>query len=136
MNQIISKRKVILGVAESDSHIVANHLIAFMLRAEGFEVLNLGACTSVEEFTEAYENNEDAEAILIGSLNGHACRDLAPMKKMKSEGRIKCPVILGGNLSVGYEKNLNDHRKFFDIGIDRIIETHLDIIPLLNKAWL
>ena len=49
------QRKVILGVAASDSHAVANHLIAHSLRGLGYTVVNLGTCTPVEEFAEAAE---------------------------------------------------------------------------------
>ncbi len=125
------KRKVILGVAESDAHVVANHLIAFLLRSEGFEVINLGACTPVSEFVDAYEENYDAEAILIGSLNGHALNDLAGIRQAKDSGRIRCPVILGGNISVGHTKCERSYRKLLEIGIDRILENHSEILPVL-----
>ena len=69
-------RVVILGVAASDAHAVANQLIAMMLRQQGFVVVNLGVCTPLEEFAEATRAHPQAEAVLIGSLNGHAYEDL------------------------------------------------------------
>lgn len=56
------RRLVILGVAASDSHAVANHLIAHALRGLGFEVENLGTCTPVEEFAEACERHQIGRA--------------------------------------------------------------------------
>ncbi|MYR02123.1 methylaspartate mutase, partial [Streptomyces sp. SID6139] len=40
-------------MAASDSHAVANQLIAHGLRAQGFDVVNLGTCTPVAEFAAA-----------------------------------------------------------------------------------
>ena len=60
-------RLLILGVAASDSHAVANILIARYLRGLGFEVVNLGPCTPVAEFARACRDHPAAEAVLIGS---------------------------------------------------------------------
>src|SRR5690349_17753178 len=108
----LSSKKVILGVAASDSHVVANHLIAYMLRQKGLQVVNLGACTTVSEFSQAAQENPDAIAMLIGSLNGHAFEDLRDLNEAKTLGQIHCPVILGGNLSVGCEKRASDLGEF------------------------
>jgi methylaspartate mutase sigma subunit len=130
MNQ--ESRKVILGVTESDSHVVANHLIAYHLRTHGFEVINLGACTPVRDFVNAYAEHLDAEAILIGSNNGHALTDLAGLEQAKHAGLLDCPVILGGNLSVGADKDPDFLRHFAEIGVDHILDRYESIIPLLD----
>ena len=125
------KNKVVLGVAESDAHVVANHLIAYLLRENGFEVINLGACTPVPDFLLALEENPDAVALIIGTLNGHAVRDLKGLRTAKDEGRINCPVIVGGNLSVGSQKSAETVERIRDLGADHILESHEQILPLL-----
>ncbi|WP_410534767.1 cobalamin-dependent protein [Streptomyces sp. KL2] len=114
-------RTVILGVAASDSHVVANHLIAHVLRAKGFHVVNLGVCTSVAEFADAYAEHPDAEAVIIGSLNGHAHEDLQDLPAARAAGRLGCPVIIGGNLSVGSYKHTSDRERLHALGVDVVL---------------
>ncbi|GAA5028095.1 cobalamin-dependent protein [Streptomyces siamensis] len=114
-------RTVILGVAASDSHVVANHLIAHALRARGFHVVNLGTCTPVAEFAEAHAEHPEAEAVIIGSLNGHAHEDLRELPDARARGQLGCPVILGGNLSVGSRKDSSDLERLRQLGVDVIL---------------
>ncbi|GAA0491255.1 cobalamin B12-binding domain-containing protein [Streptomyces olivaceiscleroticus] len=126
-------RKVILGVAASDSHAVANHLIAHALRSLGYDVLNLGTCTPISEFAEACEANPDVEAVIIGSLNGHVHEDLRDLPAAKAAGRIQCPVIVGGNLSVGSKKNASDLDRLRDLGVDHILSTADELPTVLHE---
>lgn len=112
---------VILGVAGSDTHVVANHLIAHMLREKGYNVVNLGACTPLQDFMDAYAKNRDAIAIVIGSLNGHAKDDLRGLLELKQQYGVRCPVILGGNLSVGSQKELGLEEYFKALGVDTVM---------------
>lgn len=123
-------RQLILGVAASDAHAVANQLIAMMLRERGFVVFNLGVCTPLEDFADAYAANPSVEAILISSLNGHAYEDLQGLAALKSSGRIGCPVIVGGNLSVGSRKAADDVTRLYDIGVDHVL-AEADALPEL-----
>ncbi|MFF3373160.1 cobalamin-dependent protein [Streptomyces sp. NPDC002680] len=126
-------RTVILGVAASDSHVVANHLIAHALRADGFEVVNLGACTSIAEFAEAHAEHPEAEAVIIGSLNGHAHADLQDLPAARAAGRLRCPVILGGNLSVGSYKGAADHERLYALGVDVVLADLDELSPALDE---
>ncbi|MGW1074441.1 cobalamin-dependent protein [Streptomyces sp. NPDC002537] len=114
-------RTVILGVAASDSHVVANHLIAHALRAQGFHVVNLGTCTTVDEFAAAHAEHPRAEAVIIGSLNGHAHEDLQELPAARRAGLLGCPVILGGNLSVGSHKDASDIDRLHALGVDVVL---------------
>ena len=132
------KRKVILAVTESDAHVVANHLIAYQLRHSGYEVVNLGACTSVQDLSAAYSENSDAMAILIGSLNGHAREDLKDLPALSE--KASCPIIVGGNLSVGSQKLANEQDDFFKLGATHVLQSHHQVLPLLadlecNLNW-
>ncbi|GAA2783059.1 cobalamin-dependent protein [Streptomyces showdoensis] len=125
-------RTVILGVAASDSHAVANHLIAYSLRGLGFDVVNLGTCTPVDEFAEACARHPEAEAVVIGSLNGHVHEDLRGLDKAKQSGRIACPVIVGGNLSVGSHKDGSSHERLYAAGVDHILADPSELPGLLD----
>lgn len=117
----MNSQKVILGVAASDAHAVANHLIAHSLRSRGFTVINLGTCTPISEFADACRAHPDAAAVIIGSLNGHAYEDLRDLPAAKASGAIACPVIIGGNLSVGSRKNPHIYERLYRLGVDRIV---------------
>jgi methylaspartate mutase sigma subunit len=124
---------VILGVAESDAHAVANQLIAYHLRSDGFAVLNLGACTSIAEFADACRRHPEALAVVIGTTNGHALEDLQPLRQAKDRLEIPCPVILGGNLWVGADKPSDIEDRFHALGVDRIIERPSDLVSSLES---
>ncbi|GES28775.1 cobalamin-dependent protein [Streptomyces angustmyceticus] len=131
--QTTAPRTVILGVAASDSHAVANHLIAYSLRGAGFDVVNLGTCTPVEEFAATCHEHADAEAVIIGSLNGHIHEDLRGLAEAKESGQIACPVIVGGNLSVGSHKDASAHERLYALGVDHILIDPAELPALLNK---
>jgi methylaspartate mutase sigma subunit len=133
MNTNVAPRVVILGVAASDAHAVANQLIAMMLRQQGFVVINLGVCTPLEEFAEAYSAYPHAEAVLIGSLNGHAYEDLKALPQLRSGGELACPIIVGGNLSVGSHKSPETANKLRALGVDHILETADELPFLLDR---
>ncbi|HTQ17428.1 cobalamin-dependent protein [Mycobacterium sp.] len=126
-------RVVILGVAASDAHAVANQLIAMMLRQQGFVVVNLGVCTPLEEFAEAYRAHPQAEAVLIGSLNGHAYEDLKDLPELRSAGQLACPIIVGGNLSVGSHKGPETANRLRALGVDHILDSADELPVLLNR---
>jgi methylaspartate mutase sigma subunit len=132
MSNFSGEQLVILGVAKSDSHAVANHLIAMQLRAHGFRVVNLGVCTPLHEFANAFDRHPDAEAILIGSLNGHARQDLEDLPTLRAAGRLGCPVIVGGNLSVGSGAKDCDELRLYQLGVDHVLNTPSELLLLLD----
>jgi methylaspartate mutase sigma subunit len=125
--------KIILGVAASDAHAVANHLIAHLLRARDYEVVNLGTCTPIAEFIEAHRAHPDALAVLVGSLNGHARDDLAELPAARAAGELSLPVIVGGNLSVGSEKDGQEAQRLLDLGVDHVLAELSELLPLLER---
>jgi methylaspartate mutase sigma subunit len=126
-------RLVILGVAASDAHAVANQVIAMMLRQKGFVVINLGVCTPLEEFADAYRAYPHAEAVLIGSLNGHAYEDLKALPQLRSAGELACPIVVGGNLSVGSHKSPETANRLRALGVDHILDSADGLTALLDR---
>ncbi|MEV4000459.1 cobalamin-dependent protein [Streptomyces halstedii] len=124
---------LVLGVTASDAHAVANQLIEHHLRAEGYTVINLGACTPVSEFARTVRENPGVLAVLIGSLNGHAHHDLRDLPATRAAGDLPCPVVLGGNLSVGSHKHPSALDKLRRLGVDHILTDLDELLPLLRE---
>jgi len=124
---------IVLGVASSDAHAVANQLIDYSLRGEGYEVVNLGTCTSVSEFAEALAQHTDVLAMVVGSLNGHVHEDLRDLPAARRSGAISCPVVVGGNLSVGSQKDESAVRRLYELGVDYVLGGAHELIPLLDE---
>ncbi|MFC4029967.1 cobalamin-dependent protein [Streptomyces polygonati] len=126
-------RTVIIGVAESDAHAVANRLIEMQLRAHGLDVVNLGVCTPLSDFARAYAEHPGAEAVVIGSVNGHAYDDLRELPSLRAGGALCCPVVVGGNLSVGSHKDEDDdERRLRALGVDHVLTDATQLLLLLD----
>jgi methylaspartate mutase sigma subunit len=130
---MVEQRLVIIGVAASDAHAVANRLITMYLEQAGFLVINLGTCTPLTEFAAALRRHPDARAVLIGSLNGHAHADLCDLPRLRAEGELWCPVIVGGNLSVGSTKTDDAERRLLNLGVDHVLHDVVGLVPLLDS---
>lgn len=125
-------RTVILGVAASDAHAVANRLIAMQLAEHGFTVVNLGVCTPLVEFAAALLEHPEAEAVLIGSVNGHAVTDFADLPVLRADGMLDRPVIVGGNLSVGSRKDGRAADRLRALGVDHVLADAAELVLLLD----
>ncbi len=124
---------VILAVAPSDVHVVANQIIAAQLRVKGYKVINLGAATPLQEVIETWQSHSDVLAIAIGSVNGHALQDLCDLPKLKQLYQVTCPIIVGGNLSIGAEKDGSEGQKLKDIGVDYILTDVTQFFDILDQ---
>jgi methylaspartate mutase sigma subunit len=128
---------IVMGVAASDAHVVANHLIAMYLRRQGFRVVNLGACTPTVEFMQAAAAcGDDLVAVVIGSLNGHALEDLADLPQARARYGIRAPVAVGGNLSVGAVKDARIEDRLQALGVDCVLRHPSQLVQALRAlGW-
>ena len=118
-------KTVILGVIGSDAHVVGITILEQALEAAGFDVVNLGVQTSQEEFVEAASAN-DAEAVLVSSLYGHAKQDCEGFHQRIADADLDVTTYIGGNLAVGQD-DFEETRKFFrEIGFDRVFDSETD----------
>ncbi|MHA1967420.1 MAG: cobalamin B12-binding domain-containing protein [Candidatus Hodarchaeales archaeon] len=92
-----SKGKVVMATIEGDIHSIGKTIVATMLRANGFDVIDLGADIKAETIVEAAEfNNADligVSALLTTTMIGQK----KVVELLKEKGiRDKYKVILGG----------------------------------------
>ena len=129
-------RTVVLGVIGNDIHIVGNKVLEQCLREWGYQVLNIGANRTPKEFACAAAES-DANAVLIGSLNGEALHWSRSLRTCFEEAGVGDLLIyMGGNLLNTYSDNDTVDKIFADIGINRVFNGYLDftlLIELLDK---
>lgn len=118
-------KTVILGVIGSDAHVVGITILEQALEAAGFDVVNLGVQTSQEDFVKAASAN-DAEAVLVSSLYGHAKQDCEGFHQRIADADLDVTTYIGGNLAVGQD-DFEETRKFFrELGFDRVFNSETD----------
>ena len=89
--------KIVLGTAAGDIHDIGKNLVAALLFAEGFEVIDLGKDVSAEEFIRQIKK-ENPQIVGISALlttTQHMQKEL--IEALKENGlRDKVKVIVGG----------------------------------------
>lgn len=116
---------VILGVIGSDAHVVGITILEQALTAAGFDVENLGVQTSKAEFVSA-ATAEDAGAVLVSSLYGHARQDCQGLHEQLAEADCDAITYIGGNLAVGQNDWSETERTFRELGFDRVFDAETD----------
>jgi trimethylamine corrinoid protein len=88
---------VVLGTVMGDIHDLGKNLVATMLRAAGFEVIDLGVDVSAEDFADAAAEN-DADIVGLSSLLSTTLYEMKGVVDVLRDrgirGRVK--VIVGG----------------------------------------
>lgn len=124
--------EIIIAMTESDAHVVANKLLQVFLEELGYKTINLGACTPMIDVSETAHLRQP-QAIVIGSQNGHALEDLSSLASLKAQHGITCPVLLGGNLSVGAHKADDLEQNFKNAGVDYICKDFEELAVMLEE---
>lgn len=114
------KATLVMGVIGSDAHAIGNQILAYALKDNGYNVVNLGSFITQEEFINAVIESS-AKVILISSLYGHADIDCQGFKnKLIEVGLDKVLLYIGGMLTVG-ESNWKDvEQRFRKLGFNRV----------------
>ncbi|MEM3421184.1 MAG: corrinoid protein [Candidatus Hadarchaeum sp.] len=95
--QKVKQGKVVIGTVQGDIHSIGKNIVATMLKAAGFEVIDLGVDVAVDKFIEAAErsNADIIAASALMSFTKVMQRDL--VEYMKSVGtRDKYKLMVGG----------------------------------------
>jgi methylaspartate mutase sigma subunit len=122
---------VILGVIGSDAHVVGITILEQALTAAGFEVHNLGVQTSREAFAEAADS-QDADAVLVSSLYGHAEQDCRGFHDALADREIDPVTYIGGNLAVGQDDFAQTRETFRAMGFDRVFDSETTPAEAIN----
>ena len=121
-----SKGKVVIGTVEGDIHDIGKNLVASMLSANGFEVIDLGADVKLETFIEKAEDlNADficLSALLTTTMLGQK-KVIEILKEKNLTSRFT--VLVGG---APVNQKWAD-----DIGADGYAENAMVAVKIANK---
>lgn len=125
IKKTISTKKVIIGTVKGDIHDIGKNIVIMMLRATGFDVVDLGIDVSVEKFTDAVKK-ENPRVLGMSALLTSTMYEMGNViKGLKKEGlRDQIKIIIGGRPVT---------QKFADeIGADGYAEDTIEAIRKLN----
>ena len=112
-------KTIVIGVIGADVHSVGNKIIEYVLKGEGYNVVNIGVLSSQEDFINAaIETN--ADMILVSSLYGHGEIDCQGMREKCIEAGIgDIPLFVGGNIVVGKQDFNEVEKRFIKMGLNK-----------------
>lgn len=113
-------KTIVIGVIGADVHAVGNKIIDYVLRGEGYNVVNVGVLASQEDFINAaIETN--ASMILVSSLYGQGEIDCQGMREKCIEAGIPDIILyVGGNIVVGKQDFKEVEKRFKAMGFNRV----------------
>ena len=120
--------KVVIGTVRGDLHDIGKNIVAMMLNAAGFEVIDLGADVPPEKFVEAAREN-DANIVAMSALLSVTMPEMkVVIDELKKAGlRDKVKVIVGGApVTEEYAK---------EIGADGYGENAIEGVKIC-KSWM
>ncbi|MCD6536889.1 MAG: corrinoid protein [Thaumarchaeota archaeon] len=120
--------KVVIGTVRGDLHDIGKNIVAMMLNAAGFEVIDLGADVPPEKFVEAAREN-DANIVAMSALLSVTMPEMkVVIDELKKAGlRDKVKVIVGGApVTEEYAK---------EIGADGYGENAIEGVRIC-KSWM
>ncbi len=95
--QITYLGKVVIGTAKTDIHDLGKNLVASLLRAEGFEVIDLGVDVPPERFVDAIKKEQPDIVGLSGLLTIAIDEMKNTIEAIKEKGlRNEVKIIIGG----------------------------------------
>lgn len=112
-------KTIVIGVIGADVHAVGNKIIEYVLKQNGYNVVNIGVLSSQEDFINAaVETN--ADMILVSSLYGHGEMDCRGMREKCIEAGIgDIPMLVGGNIVVGKQDFDEVRERFIKMGFNK-----------------
>lgn len=112
-------KTIVIGVIGADVHAVGNKIIEYVLKGEGYNVVNVGVLSSQEDFINAAVETK-ADMILVSSLYGQGELDCRGMRDKCVEAGIgDIPMFVGGNIVVGKQNFEEVEKRFLAMGFDK-----------------
>ena len=98
-NRAMDRGVYILGTVKGDLHDIGKNIVAVMLEASGFRVIDLGVDVSAQRFIEALQQNPDCRIVGISAL---LTTTLGSLKKTVADIRAAglredLKIMVGGN---------------------------------------
>jgi excisionase family DNA binding protein len=87
---------IVVGTAAGDPHVLPSAILADVLRAARFEVIDLGANTPAESFAQAASRPDRLVAVLVGGTTTGHTKALAQAVGAVRADRPNTPVLAGG----------------------------------------
>lgn len=113
------KANLIIGTIGHDAHIIGSYVLTYALKEAGYNVVNLGAMVSQEEFIAAAVETK-ADAILVSSLYGMGIIDCEGLREKATEAGLKdIKLYAGGSLTTDDRPWENIRRRLEEIGFTR-----------------
>ncbi len=113
-------KSIVIGVIGADVHSVGNKIIEHVLTESGYNVVNVGALSSQEDFINAAVE-ANAPLILVSSLYGHGEIDCRGMREKCIEAGIGDVLLyIGGNIVVGKQNFAEVKERFLKMGFNRV----------------
>ena len=136
-------KKIVIGVIGADVHAVGLRIIEYTLKAEGFQVINIGVLSNQEDFINAAIESA-ADMILVSSLYGHGEMDCRGLREKCIEAGIGDIILyVGGNIVVGKQEFKDVEKRFLDMGFDKAFPPNTPIekiVPIIKaelyKKWM
>ena len=99
--------RIVIGVVQGDIHDVGKDIVVSLLRAEHFEVIDLGIDVKPERFAYAVRSYQPDVLLLSGVLNIARSAMQETMDLLRQEGlRDTVPVLIGGLCASEYQMRM------------------------------
>ena len=99
--------RVVIGVVAGDIHDLGKDIVVSLLRAEHFEVIDLGIDVKPERFASAVQTYKPDVLLLSGALSFAQRSMRSTMDELRRRGlRDKVPILIGGMCANEYQKEL------------------------------
>ncbi len=120
--------KVVIGTVEGDIHNIGKDIAINFLKAEGFEVVDLGVDVPPQKFVDAIKEHKSS----IVGMSGLLTLSIEPMKKaieaiVGANLRDKVKVIIGGERT---DQSVSDY-----VGADAWVNDVIDGVKII-KNWV
>ncbi len=97
---------VVLGVCEGDIHTIGKNLVATMLEAAGFNIIDLGKDVPAVEFVKSAKDN-DADLIGVSALMTTSMIGMKDVVELAKKEGIRAKIMVGGGpVSEEYAKKI------------------------------
>lgn len=126
-------QKVLLTSITSDSHTWNLIFMQLLLEENGYEVINIGSCTPIEDLIHAAHNHKP-DLLVISTVNGHGYKEgiefINEIKKYDMLNNMRS--VIGGKLDTDNGSNVSIKENLLKSGFDRVFNDDNSIAEFLK----